>query len=475
MLIYCPHDYQRYTIQYLIEHPIAAVLLDMGLGKTSITLTAVNELMFDRFEIKKVLIIAPLRVARNTWSSEIEKWEHLRHLTYSIVVGTETERLSALRKQADIYIINRENVQWLVEQSGIPFDFDMVVVDELSSFKNHQAKRFRALMKVRPKIKRIVGLTGTPASNGLMDLFAEFKLLDMGKRLGAFIGNYRAMFFRPDRRNGNIVYSYKPLPGAEEEIYKRISDITISMKATDHLAMPELINSTYEVEMSEDEWDNYSVLKDELVLSIGDNEITCADRTSELSPQKCGTDAAQHWVTCDNAASLSGKLCQMANGAIYDDEHYPIKIHDRKLDALEDIIESMNGRSLLVAYWYKHDLDRIIGRLTALKITFSKLDTDNDIRRWNNGEIPVALIHPASAGHGLNLQSGGSAMVWFGLTWSLELYQQTVARLWRQGQKNTVVVQHIITKGTIDGQIMKALQHKDDTQSALIDAVKAVI
>ncbi len=452
MLIYCPHDYQRYTIQYLIEHPIAAVLLDMGLGKTSITLTAVNELMFDRFDVRKVLIIAPLRVARNTWSSEIEKWEHLRHLTYSIVVGTETERLSALQKQADIYIINRENVQWLVEQSGIPFDFDMVVVDELSSFKNHQAKRFRALMKVRPKIKRIVGLTGTPASNGLMDLFAEFKLLDMGKRLGAFIGNYRAMFFRPDRRNGNIVYSYKPLPGAEEEIYKRISDITISMKATDHLAMPELINSTYEVEMSEDEWDNYGALKDELVLSIGDNEVTCA-----------------------NAASLSGKLCQMANGAIYDDEHYPIKIHDRKLDALEDIIESMNGRPLLVAYWYKHDLDRIIERLTALKITFSKLDTDNDIRRWNNGEIPVALIHPTSAGHGLNLQNGGSAMVWFGLTWSLELYQQTVARLWRQGQKNTVVVQHIITKDTIDGQIMKALQSKDDTQSALIDAVKAVI
>lgn len=445
---YSPHDYQRYAAEFIITHPISALLLDMRLGKTSITLTAINDLLFDSFEIHKVLVVAPLRVARDTWCAEIEKWEHLRNLRYSVVVGTAQERISALHVPADIYIINRENIQWLVEESGLPFDFDMAVIDELSSFKNHLSKRFRAFMKARPKLKRIVGLTGTPAGNGLMDLFAEFKLLDMGERLGRLIGLYRNTYFQPDKRNGMVVYSYKPLPDAEQQIYDKISDITISMKATDHLKMPELISSEYTVRLSENEKEKYDRLKKDLILSTEDNEVTAA-----------------------NAASLSNKLSQMANGAVYSDDESIIEIHNRKLDALEDIIESMNGRPLLVAYWFKHDLERIRKRFEVREIRSSA-----DISEWNSGKIPVALIHPASAGHGLNLQSGGSTLVWFGLTWSLELYQQTNARLWRQGQiADTVVIQHIVAKGTIDEQIMKALKTKDTTQAALITAVKAEV
>lgn len=419
--------------------------------KTVITLTAINDLLFDSFEVHKVLIIAPLRVARDTWAAEIKKWEHLRNLIYSVAVGTVEERRSALQRKADIYIINRENVQWLVESSGISFDFDMVVIDELSSFKNHQAKRFRALMKVRPKVKRIVGLTGTPSGNGLMDLFAEFKLLDMGQRLGRFIGQYRTSYFQPDKRNGQIIFSYKPLPGSEDSIYEKISDITVSMKATDHLKMPELISAEYPVVMTANEKSKYDEMKKSLVLSLGDEEVTAA-----------------------NAAALSNKLSQMANGAVYGDCGKILILHDRKLDALEDIIESMNGKALLVAYWFRHDLDRIKERLHKLHIPFSTMDSATSITRWNRGELPVGLIHPASAGHGLNLQSGGSSLVWFGLTWSLELYQQTNARLWRQGQSaETVVIQHIIAKGTIDERILKALREKDSAQAALIDAVKA--
>ena len=459
---YRPHEYQKYATEYIETHPVAAVLLSMGLGKTSITLTALNDLLFDRFEIHKAIVIAPLRVARDTWPAEIEKWDHLDSLIYSVAVGTEAERLAALRRQADIYIINRENVQWLVEASGLPFDYDMVVVDELSSFKNHQSKRFRAMMKVRPKVGRIVGLTGTPSSNGLMDLWAEFRLLDMGQRLGRFIGQYRARFFLPDKRNGQVVFSYKPLPGAEEQIYRLISDITISMKSTDYLWMPQFVSSGYEVYLSEEETQRYVSFKRDLLLQLPDGEITAA-----------------------NAAALSGKLSQMANGAVYMDDGETIAIHERKLDALEDIIESMGGKPLLVAYWFRHDLERITERLHKLKIPFgpyatrqeipfSRLDSSESIRRWNAGELPVTLIHPASAGHGLNLQSGGSTLVWFGLTWSLELYQQTNARLWRQGQTSeTVVVQHIVTKDTIDERIMKALSKKEHTQTALIDAVKA--
>lgn len=452
-MIYKPHNYQKYAIEFIKEHPIAAILLDMGMGKTSIVCSALNDLMYDNFEVTKVLIIAPLRVARNTWSDEIEKWDHLKGLRYSIVVGTAAERKKALAADADIFIINRENVPWLIDESGYPFDYDMVVVDELSSFKNWQAKRFKALMKVRPTVKRIVGLTGTPSSNGLMDLFAEFKVLDMGERLGRFIGQYRTNYFKPDRMNGPIVYTYKLLPGAEDRIYDKISDITISMKGTDYLEMPELISSEYKVHLDEEEKAKYGALRDELVLQLPGGEITAA-----------------------NAASLSGKLSQLANGAIYDDDGSVNIFHDKKLDALEDLIESANGKPVLVAYWFKHDLTRITERLNQLGVVYQKLDSDQSIKNWNAGKLQVGLIHPQSAGHGLNLQAGGNIMVWFGITWSLELYQQTIARLWRQGQtEKTVSIIHIVTDGTVDQRILKALEAKDITQSALIDAVKAEV
>ena len=443
-----PHNYQAYAIRYIEKHPVAAVLLDMGLGKTIISLTAVNDLLFDSFEVRRVLVVAPLRVARDTWPAEIQKWEHLRGLTYAVAVGTPKERKAALMQQADITIINRENLQWLIDESGFPFDFDMVIIDELSSFKNHKSKRFKSLMKVRPRIHRIIGLTGTPSSNGLMDLWAEFKVLDMGERLGRFITQYRTNYFMPDKRNGEIIYSYKPLPYAEDAIYRRISDITISMKSTDHLKMPELVSTRYEVYLSDAEADRYEELKQALILQLPDGEVTAA-----------------------NAAALTGKLAQLANGAIYADTGDTIEFHDRKLDALEDIIESANGKPILVAYWFRHDLQRIKKRFDVRELKSSK-----DIADWNSGKIPVAVIHPASAGHGLNLQAGGSTLIWFGLTWSLELYQQTNARLWRQGQSSgTVVIQHIVTKGTIDERILKALEAKDRTQSALIDAVKVAL
>lgn len=450
---YKPHEYQKYAIRFILDHPVAAILLDMGMGKTSIVLSALNELMYDRFEVTKVLIIAPLRVARNTWSDEIKKWDHLNGIRYSIAVGTAAERLAALKTDADIYIINRENIPWLIDESGLPFDYDMVVVDELSSFKNWQAKRFKALMKVRPKVKRIVGLTGTPSSNGLMDLFAEFKVLDMGERLGRFISQYRVNYFKPDRMNGPIVYTYKLLPGAEDRIYDKISDITISMKATDYLEMPELLSTEYKVYLDDEERSQYEEMKDELVLQLPGGEITAA-----------------------NAASLSGKLSQLANGAIYDDDGSVNAFHERKLDALEDLIESANGKPILVAYWFKHDLAKITERLKKLKVVYEKLDSDKSIEKWNAGELQVGLIHPASAGHGLNLQSGGNVILWFGITWSLELYQQTIARLWRQGQTSgTVTVIHIVTAGTVDERILKVLDAKDNMQKALIDAVKAEV
>ena len=445
---FSPHNYQAYAIDYIETHPVAAVLLDMGLGKTVISLTAIADLLFDRFEAHRILVIAPLRVARDTWPAEIKKWQHLKHLTYAVAVGTVKERKAALMAGADITIINRENLGWLIDSSGFDFDYDMVIVDELSSFKNHKSKRFQSLMKVRPKMKRIVGLTGTPSSNGLMDLWAEFKLLDFGERLGRFITQYRNNYFIPDKRNGEIIYSYKPMPYAEDAIYRKISDITISMKSTDHLQMPNLIASQYEVQLSDDQEQLYEELKSDFILGLPEGEITAA-----------------------NAASLTGKLSQLANGAIYDDEGNIIEFHDRKLDALEDIIESANGKPLLVAYWFKHDLQRIKNHFNVREIKTSK-----DIIDWNNGNISVAVIHPASAGHGLNLQLGGSTLIWFGLTWSLELYQQTNARLWRQGQTSgTVVIEHIITKGTIDERILKALSLKEVTQNALIDAVKAQV
>ena len=448
------HNYQVVAKDFIMGHPHAAVILDMGMGKTATTLSAVNELMFDRFEVTKLLVIAPLRVANTVWSDEIEQWSELRHLRYSKIVGTPKQRMVALQKDADIYIVNRENLPWLVEQCSPYFKWDMVVIDELSSFKSWQSKRFKAFMAMRPYMKRIVGLTGTPSSNGLMDLFAEFKVIDGGERLGRFIGEFRSRYFEEGRRNGNIVYEYIPMDYAECQIQDKISDITISMKALDYLDMPELISTKKLVRMTEKEKEKYIQFKKEYVLSELDGlEVTAA-----------------------NAASLTSKLVQLSNGAVYSDDHSVVALHEQKLDALEDILESANGEPVLVAYWFKHDLARILGRLEKLKVKSRVLKTEEDIREWNKGNVSVGLLHPAGAGHGLNLQKGGHHLVWFGLTWSLELYQQTNARLWRQGQESeTVIIQHIVTEGTIDEEILKALENKDAQQERLIAAVKAQV
>ena len=444
---YVAHNYQNYAKDFILAHKVAALFLDCGLGKTITTLTAINELMYDSFEISKVLIIAPLRVAQSTWKEEIEKWDHLNLLRYSIAVGDEKERLKALKQKSDIYIINRENVDWLVTKSGIDFNFNMLIIDELSSFKSHTSKRFKSLLKIRPYFERVVGLTGTPSSNGLMDLWAEFRVLDLGERLGRYITNYRNEYFLPDKRNGAVIFSYKPQKNAEERIYRRLADMTISMKSTEYLKMPELILNELEINLDEEDQTKYKKFKKEMVMTIQEKEI----------------DAI-------NAASLSNKLIQLANGSIYDEAKNFYEVHNKKLDKLEEIIESANGKPVLVAYWFKADKERIEKRFKVREIK-----TADDIKQWNKGMIDLALIHPASAGHGLNLQSGGSTLVWFSLTWSLELYQQTNARLYRQGQKDTVVIHHLITKNTIDEDIMKSLKRKDKTQEALMRAVKARI
>lgn len=444
---YVAHNYQNYAKDFILAHKVSALFLDCGLGKTITTLTAINELMYDSFEISKVLIIAPLRVAQSTWKEEIEKWDHLNLLRYSIAVGDEKERIRALKQNSDIYIINRENVDWLVTKSEIDFNFDMLIIDELSSFKSHTSKRFKSLLKIRPYFERVVGLTGTPSSNGLMDLWAEFRVLDLGERLGRYITHYRNEYFLPDKRNGAVIFSYKPQPNAEERIYRRLADMTISMKSTEYLKMPELILNDIEINLDEEDQIKYKKFKKEMVMTIQEKEI----------------DAI-------NAASLSNKLIQLANGSIYDEDKKFYEVHNKKLDKLEEIIESANGKPVLVAYWFKADKERIEKRFKVREIK-----TAGDIKQWNKGMIDLALIHPASAGHGLNLQSGGSTLVWFSLTWSLELYQQTNARLYRQGQKNTVVIYHLITKNTIDEDIMKSLKRKDKTQESLMRAVKARI
>jgi SNF2 family DNA or RNA helicase len=442
---YVPHDYQKYAEEFIINHPACALMLDMGLGKTVITLTAIWLLLFDYFEFSKVLVIAPLRVAQDTWSKECEKWEHLNGLRISKILGAEKERRAAVVRSADIYIINRENVEWLCD--NYKFDFDMVIIDELSSFKSSTAKRFKSLRKIRPQVKRIVGLTGTPAPNSLMDLWSEINLLDMGERLGRFISNYRNEYFVPDKRNQQVIFSYKPREGSEEQIYNKISDICVSMKACDYLKMPERIDNVVEVQMSEKEQALYKKLENEMLLPFADGDI----------------DAV-------NAAALSNKLLQMANGAVYDEFKAVKNIHNKKLDALEDLVEAANGKPVLIFYAYKHDKDRI-----KEKFKVTEIQTSADITKWNKGEISIAIAHPASTGHGLNLQGGGSTVIWFGLTWSLELYQQANARLWRQGQKETVVIHHIVSKGTIDEQVMNALQKKQTGQDALINAVRARI
>ena len=408
-----------------------------------ISLSAIMDLMFDRFEVSKVLVIGPLRVCSSVWPQERLKWDGLDFLQMSVIVGNSSQREAAMKAPADVYVVNRENVKWLVdylEKHHIPWPFDMVVIDELSSFKNHQSQRWKALRKVRPKIKRMVGLTGTPASNGLMDLWAEVYLIDGGQRLGRFIGRYREAYFKPSGMNPytGVVYNYVPLPGAEEAIYDRISDITVSMKALDYLDMPEHLLVTHVVEMD-------------------------------------GPERKLEEIDAANAAALSGKLLQMANGAIYGEDGNAMKIHDKKLLMLEDLIEQANGQNVLVAYWFRHDHERIIEHFEGKGYAPRDIKTETDIAEWNEGKIQIGLISPASAGHGLNIQKGGHILIWFSLIWSLEMYQQTNARLWRQGQTEVVTAHHIVCKDTVDEDVIKALEHKDMTQQKLIAAVKAAV
>ena len=452
---YVPHAYQAFCINYIKTHPVSALFLDMGLGKTVITLTAIRDLMLDELLVTKTLVIAPLRVARDTWPAETRKWDHLNDLDISVIVGNLRVRESAVSKSALIYIINRENIKWLVEyyeKNGIRWDFDCVVIDELSSFKNYHSQRFKWLRKMRPFVKRWIGLTGTPSSNGLMDLWAEIGILDGGQRLGRFIGRYRDAYFKPSSMNPStgVVYSYAPREGAEQQIYDRISDITISMKALDYLEMPECVYVNHEVQMSDQEKKLYDQLKSDLIIPLEDGDI----------------DAA-------NAAALSNKLLQLSNGAVYDENGIVRVVHKRKLEMLEDMIEAANGHPVLIAYWFKHDHQRIMEHLTACGYSPRDIRESEDIKDWNTGKMAVALIHPASAGHGLNIQEGGHILIWFGLTWSLELYQQTNARLWRQGQRDTVTIHHIVCENTVDEDVLNALSSKNVTQEKLIAAVKA--
>ena len=418
-----------------------------------ITLSAILKLMFDRFEVGKVLVVGPLRVCTSVWPEELKKWDGLDFLRMSVLAGDAKKRAAALQASADVYVINRENLKWLtdwLEKHHMPWPFDMVVIDELSSFKNHQSQRWKALRKVRPYIKRITGLTGTPAGNGLMDLWAETFLIDGGERLGRFIGGYREKYFLPACQNPltGVVYRYVLRPGADQAICRNIADISVSMKARDYLDMPECVMAGHPVEMDPEDQETYDLLKQELLVELGDEPIEAA-----------------------NAAVLSGKLLQLSNGAIYNSDHEVIHVHDRKLDMLEDLVEQANGQNVLIAYWYRHDKQRIMERLPSAR----ELKTDRDIADWNDGKIQIALISPVSAGHGLNIQRGGHILIWFSLVWSLEMYQQTNARLWRQGQKEVVTIHHIITKNTVDEDVLKALDRKDTTQQNLINAVKAHI
>lgn len=445
---FVPHDYQRFAIDFVLEHPAAALLLDMGLGKTIITLTAIVELLFDRFEVSRVLVVAPLRVARDTWPAEVAKWDHLADLRLSVIVGTASERRAALDATADVYVINRENLVWLVDELDGDWPFDMVVIDELSSFKSRATKRFKAMLAARRHVTRIVGLTGTPAPNGLLDLWPQFRILDEGQRLGKHITKFREHWFVPDKRNGQQIFSWKPRPGAEREIYALIGDMTVSMATCDHLRLPKRTSTTQLVRLDARDRATYERLRDELVVTLDGAEI----------------DAA-------NAAVLANKLLQLASGAIYDEHRGVHQVHDRKLDALEDLIEAANGKPLLVAYWFKHELTRILERFPDAR----HLSSSDDFAAWNRREIAVGLIHPASAGHGLNLQAGGSTLVWFSLPWSLELYQQTNARLHRQGQTEPVTLVHLVAADTVDTHVADALDRKDVTQASLINAVKATL
>ena len=445
---FVPYPYQEAAIRWVLDRPASGLFLGMGMGKTVVTLTAINELLFDRLEAARVLVIAPLRVARDTWAREAAKWDHLQHLRVSVVLGDARERLAALERPAEVYVINRENVPWLCE-TLFDWPFDMVVIDELSSFKSVQAKRFKALRKVRGRIRRIVGLTGTPAPNGLIDLWPQIYLLDRGERLGKTVGAYRARYFTPDRANGHIVYSYRLLPGADEAIQARIADVCMSLRKEDYLSLPGQLYETVEITPPPALLKQYRQFERDRIMEAmdGDGEIVAL-----------------------NAAALTGKLLQFANGAIYDDNGNPHLIHNLKLDALEDLIEAANGEPVLVFYAFKHDRDRIMRRVPC-----RELATSEDIDAWNRKEIPVALAHPASVGHGLNLQEGGHIIIWFGLTWSLELYQQANERLNRPGQTHVCRIYHLVLKGTHDERVLAALERKDTSQRALIDALRGTL
>ncbi|MGD6776299.1 SNF2-related protein [Sutcliffiella horikoshii] len=447
-MIYKPYQYQAYATQWIIDRKKSALFLEMGMGKSVSTLTAILELLYDYFDVAKVLVIAPLRVASTTWEEEVEKWDHLKDLRISKVLGSEKQRVAALYKKADVYIINRENVTWLVDWFDSDWPFDMVVIDELSSFKSSKAQRFKSLKKVRPFIKRLVGLTGTPAPNGLIDLWPQIYLLDGGERLGKTVTGYREKYFLPDKRNQMIVYTWKLKEDAEDAIYEKLSDICVSMKAKDYLELPQRMDNVIPVELPKKAKEQYDRLEKELILSIEEADVLAG-----------------------SAAVLANKLLQVANGAVYDEYGEVKPIHDEKLKALDELMEAASGKPVLVFYGYQHDKERLLHHLKKLKPRL--LQSDQDIKDWNQGKVQVLLAHPASAGHGLNLQTGGNIIIWFGLTWSLELYQQANARLWRQGQKQTVVIHHIIAKDTIDERVMKALENKDVSQAALIEAVKA--
>ena len=452
---YSPHDYQTYAVDYIETHPVATVFLDMGLGKTSITLTAINNLLFDSFEVHQVLVIAPLRVARDTWTAEVDKWDHLQNLVCSVAVGTEAERKAALTRPADIYIINRENMPWLVEKSGLPFDYDMVVIDESSSFKSHSAKRFKALAGISSRISRMVELTGTPSPNGLADLWSQVYLLDGGERLGKRYSQFRERYFQPDKRGADgMVYSYEAKPGTEESILAKISDICISMKAEDYLELPDLTYHEVLVELDKKSWKAYQDLERKMILELPEDD--------EL-------------ISVTSAAALSNKLLQLANGAVYDEDRQVHEVHDCKIEAFLELVESLQGKPVLVFYNYQHDRERILKALAKSGLRIRELKTTQDEDDWNAGRIDILLTHPASSAYGLNLQQGGNHVIWFGLTWNYELYTQASKRLHRQGQVNKVIIHHLVSTGTRDEDVMAALRRKDDVQNWVMESLKARI
>ena len=442
---FVPHEYQKRAIDKVVDQTHVGLFLDMGLGKTVITLTAINRLMYEEFEVSRVLVIAPKRVAEDTWTREHAKWDHLQHLKVSRILGTASQRMNALKADKDVYVIGRDNVVWLIEALAPNWPFDMVVIDELSSFKNPQAKRFRALRKVMPRVSRVVGLTGTPSPNGLMDLWAELYLLDRGERLERTLGAYREKYFKPGARSGYVVFKWLPVKGAEKRIRDRISDICVSMSAADYLTLPERIDNVIPVSLSKKELATYKKMEEEQLLELGDDDM----------------------IVALNAAAVMTKLLQIANGSVYTASGAVERIHDAKLEALEEIIDTTDS-PVLVFYSFRHDLGAILGTIEGART----LEGPQDTADWNDGKIRVLLAHPASVGYGLNLQDGGHTIVWYGLTWSLELYQQANARLYRQGQEKPVIIHHLITEGTVDEQVMRALQAKDTSQAALLAALK---